>query len=124
MADVTALASRILVIDQGKLMYDGDLHTLVERTAPYKLLRLTLRQPVNAPDLAPLGDVESIEGLKVTLRVPRGHTKDAAARALAALPVDDVTIEEPPIEEIIREVFRRYDTDLASPSREAEKAGA
>ena len=52
------------------------------------------------------GKPESDDGLKVTLRVPRGGTKDAAARALAHLPVADVAIEEPPVEEIIREVFR------------------
>jgi len=107
MADVTALASRILVIERGKLMYDGDLHALVEQTAPYKLLRLTLERPVDTADLTALGEIESAEGVKVSLRVPRSGTRDAAAAALAQLPVADVTIEEPPVEEIIREVFRR-----------------
>ena len=107
MADVTALAGRILVIDRGKLIYDGNLQALVERTAPYKLLRLALEKPVDGTDLSAFGDVESIEGLKVTLRVSRHGTKDAATRALAHLPVADVTIEDPPLEEIIREVFRR-----------------
>jgi ABC-2 type transport system ATP-binding protein len=107
MADVTALADRILVIDQGKMMYDGDLSALVAQTAPYKMLRLTLEKPVDGADLSSLGEVESYEGLKVTLRVPRANIKEAAARALAQLPVADVTVEEPPVEEIIREVFRR-----------------
>ena len=105
MADVTALAKRILMIEGGKLIYDGDLQGLVERTAPYKLLRLTLEKPVDGMDLGTFGEVESTDGLKVTLRVPRGATKDAAARALVQLPVADVTVEEPPVEEIIREVF-------------------
>jgi ABC-2 type transport system ATP-binding protein len=56
--------------------------------------------------LTTLGEVEPDDGLKVTLRVRRGGTKDAAVRALAHLPVADVAIEEPPVEEIIREVFR------------------
>jgi len=107
MADVTALADRILVIERGRLMYDGNLQALVERTAPYKLLRLVLEQPVDETELKLFGDVESIDGLKVTLRVPRHGTKDAATRALARLPVADVTVEDPPVEEIIREVFRR-----------------
>lgn len=105
-ADVTALASRILVIEHGKLMYDGDLQALVEQTAPYKLLRLTLERPVDEADLAKLGKVQSSDGLQVTLRVPRGGTKDAAAAALSSLPVADISVEEPPVEEIIREVFR------------------
>lgn len=107
MADVTALASRILVIEQGKLMYDGDLQALVEQTAPYKLLRLTLEAAVESAELSRLGEVESSDGMKVTLRVPRTATKDAAAQALSTLPVADVSVEEPPVEEIIREVFRR-----------------
>jgi ABC-2 type transport system ATP-binding protein len=106
MADVTALASRILVIENGKLMYDGDLRELVEQNAPYKLLNLTLEKMVDRSALTALGDVESVDGLKVRLRVPRAQTKDAAARALAQLPIADVTVEEPPVEDIIREVFR------------------
>jgi len=108
MADVTALARRILVIDDGKLMYDGDLEALVAQTAPYKLLRLTLQEPVNGSELQALGEIDSLDGLKVTLRVVRGQTKDAASRALSSLPVADVSVEEPPVEEIIREVFARH----------------
>ncbi len=107
MADVTALADRILVIESGRLIYDGDLGGLVERTAPYKLLRLTLEKPVAGHDLSALGEIESADGLKVVLRVPRRQTKDVAARALASLPVADVTVEEPQVEDIIREVFRK-----------------
>jgi len=108
MADVTALARRILVIDDGKLMYDGDLEALVAQMAPYKLLRLTLQEPVNGSALETLGEIDSLDGLKVTLRVTRSQTKDAAARALSSLPVADVSVEEPPVEEIIREVFARH----------------
>ncbi len=116
MADVTALAGRILVIDRGKLVYDGNLQALVEQTAPYKLLRLALERPVDGFDLTAFGEVESVEGLKATLRVRREGTKDAAARALAQLPVADVTVEDPPVEEIIREVFRRAETPSSSGS--------
>ncbi len=105
MADVTALASRILVIDRGRLRYDGDLAALLERHAPYKLLRLTLERPVALADLRGLGEVEGQDGLKVSLRVARGQTKDAATRALSSLPVADLTIQDPPVEDIIRQVF-------------------
>jgi ABC-2 type transport system ATP-binding protein len=107
MADVTVLADRILVIDQGKLVYDGDLGALVERTAPFKLLQLTLDRPVDRSDLAEIGEIESLDGLKLTLRVPRRATKEAAAQALARLPVADVTIADPPLETIIRDFFRQ-----------------
>jgi ABC-2 type transport system ATP-binding protein len=106
MADVTALASRVLVIERGHLVYDGHLQQLVEQTAPYKLLKLTLGQTVTAAELSALGEIESHEALKVTLRVPRHSTAAVAGRALATLPVADMTIEEPDIEDIIRQVFR------------------
>nr|MCU0491691.1 ABC transporter [Chloroflexaceae bacterium] len=106
MADVTALARRVLVIDHGQLVYDGDLRALVERRAPYKLLRLRLQEAVDEASVALLGEVESSDGLNLTLRVPRDATTAIATRALTTLPVADVMIEEPPIERIIGEVFR------------------
>ena len=106
MADVTALAERVLVIDQGQLRYDGNLRALVETTAPYKLLQLTLERPMPAAELVELGMVESNDGLKVRLRVPRAQTRASAARALTLPVVTDVTIEDPPIEEILRQIFR------------------
>ncbi|HEX9987876.1 MAG TPA: ATP-binding cassette domain-containing protein [Chloroflexia bacterium] len=106
MADVVALAQRILVIDQGHLIYDGDLRALIEKTAPYKLLRLTFSQAVDASDLENLGEVMESDGLKVTIRVPRASSTQVAARALTALPVLDIAVEEPPVEQIIGEVFR------------------
>jgi ABC-2 type transport system ATP-binding protein len=105
MADVTALASRILVIDGGTMRYDGDLRALVERHAPYRLLRLTLDCQVQPADMAAVGDLESADGLAVTLRVPRAATKERAALALSSLPVADVAIEDPSVEDIIRQVF-------------------
>ncbi len=107
MADVTALASRVLVIDHGRLRYDGNLRALVEQTADYKVLRLTLQQPVAQTVLEEFGEVQALNGLEVIVRVPRGAVKHVAAEVLARLPVDDVMIEEPPVEDIIREVFKQ-----------------
>ena len=111
MADVTALARRVLVIDRGRLMYDGDLADLIERNAPYKLLNLTLDKPVATAELVELGELETQDGLKVRLRVPRGQTRAAAVRALAHGNVVDVTIEDPPVEDIIRQVFQRTEAE-------------
>ena len=106
MADVTALTKRIIVINKGKLYFDGDLRALVEQVAPYKLLHVVFREPIPAENLKSFGEIQSIEGIKVTLRVPRGHTSEHAARLLAAHNIDDVTIEEPPVEDIISQVFQ------------------
>jgi len=105
MADVTALTKRIIVIDHGKLLYDGDLRQLVEQVAPYKLLSIVVREITSREALSQYGEIESIDGVKATLRVPRDQAADVAARLLTTIKLDDVLIEEPPVEDIIRQVF-------------------
>lgn len=105
MADVTALCRRVIVINRGRLLYDGNLQSLVERVAPHKLIRVTLSEPVEREALAAYGEVQRFEGLEAELSVGRAETTRVGARLLAELPVADVTIAEPPIEEIIGEVF-------------------
>lgn len=105
MADVTALTQRIIVIDHGWLLYDGDLRALVEQVAPYKLLSVVLREAAGREVLERYGAVESLDGVKATLRVPRGEATEVAARLLTSIKLDDVLIEEPPVEDIIRQVF-------------------
>jgi ABC-2 type transport system ATP-binding protein len=115
MADVTALTRRVIVIDRGRLLYDGDLRQLIEQVAPYKLLSLVLREGTSPVTLAPYGEIESVEGVKATLRVPRSQATEVAAHLLSNIKVDDVLIEEPPVEDIIRQVFAE------SKSRQADK---
>ncbi len=109
MADVTALCDRIIVIDKGKLLYDGNLRALIERVAPYKIIKLQLNTPL-APDqakqqLAAFGAVENCDGVTAVLHVPRAQATQAAAQLLTQFDIGDVTFEEPPVEEIIRDVF-------------------
>jgi ABC-2 type transport system ATP-binding protein len=105
MADVTALCERVIVIDHGKLMYDGALDALSARIAPHKLVRVELAAPLNGQPLERYGQVLKAEGLAVEFLVARGQTSETAARILAELPVADVTIEDPPIEDVITRVF-------------------
>ena len=105
MIDVTALAQRVIVIDQGRIRFDGDLQVLAEKTAPHRIIKITLSAPVDVSDLGRYGEVEASEGLTASLRIPRHKTKETAALLLSELPVEDIAIEEPPIEEVIRQVF-------------------
>jgi ABC-2 type transport system ATP-binding protein len=115
MADVTAITRRIIVIDRGRLLYDGDLHQLVERVAPYKLLSITVEHPDKAV-LSQYGEIEAVEGAKVILRVPSHMASDVAAQVLTTVKPTDVLIEEPPVEDIIRQVFAE-----SKAAREAEE---
>jgi ABC-2 type transport system ATP-binding protein len=105
MADVTALCERILVIARGNLIYDGRLDALVERVAPYKHVRIVSRRPIAAGELNQFGEVRSIDTLEATLVVPRERTSAVAAQLFETLPIEDVTIEDPEVEEIIARIF-------------------
>jgi ABC-2 type transport system ATP-binding protein len=105
MGDVTALAKRVLVIDQGALRFDGDLQQLVEEHSPFRLIRLTLREPTEIAKLSAFGDVVDVDGVLVSLRVPRANTTAVVTRLLSELTVDDVAIADEPIEDVIRAVF-------------------
>jgi ABC-2 type transport system ATP-binding protein len=105
MADVTALCDRIIVIDKGKVLYDGNFRALIERVAPYKILKLQFYHPVTETQMAQFGEVESCDGLTAVLHVPREKATETASRILNQLEVDDVNFEDPPVEDIIRDVF-------------------
>jgi ABC-2 type transport system ATP-binding protein len=105
MADVVALCKRVLVIDHGKLVYDGDLAALVERIAPVKYIRIVTQRPMSAAELSRFGEVRSLDVLKATVAVPREKTSAVAAELFRSFPIDDVTIEDPEVEEIIGRIF-------------------
>jgi ABC-2 type transport system ATP-binding protein len=105
MADVTALCKRVVVIHHGQLLYDGLLDGLAARFAPFKLVRLDVESPDAAEAAARYGDLVERQDSKVTLRVPRHGASGVVARLLSDLPVVDLTVEEPPIEDVIHQVF-------------------
>jgi ABC-2 type transport system ATP-binding protein len=107
MADVTALCRRTIVIDHGRILFDGTLAELGARLAPFKVISIDLNRDIDGYSFEQVGEVVSREQRKVTLRVPREASPSAAARLLADLPVQDLTIEDPPIEDVIRDVFAR-----------------
>ncbi|MBV9168968.1 MAG: AAA family ATPase, partial [Chloroflexi bacterium] len=108
MDDVVALSKRVIVIHHGQLLYDGALSALAERMAPYKLIRLTLRDA--SPESAGVeryGElVECVEN-RATLRVPREDAPERTARLVENLNghLLDLTLEDPPIDDVIDRVF-------------------
>jgi ABC-2 type transport system ATP-binding protein len=103
MADVEALCKRVIVIHRGTLLFDGDLTTLVRRFAPHKTIVVELMN--GATDLRRYGEVLAQRDGQVTLRVPKPDTARTTERLLADLPVLDLTVADPPIEEVIEQVF-------------------
>lgn len=106
MADVTALCKRVIVIHHGKLLYNGDLEALADRIAPFKLVRLDVEDMEAAACVEQYGDVIERQETKVVLRLPRAETASVVAQLLSELPIVDLTVEDPPIEEVIDQMFQ------------------
>ncbi|GAA4014322.1 ATP-binding cassette domain-containing protein [Deinococcus rubellus] len=106
MADVTALCQRILVIDGGELVFDGDLSALTSGPDARKTVKLQLSQPTTAARLSEYGELIRLDGLDVELTVPRSEVSARAAALLTHFEVADLTVEDPPIEQVIGQLFR------------------
>lgn len=114
MADVTALCERIIIIHHGQLKYDGGIANLSRRIAPFKLIgvRLALSEDEgleksNGRDLSQYGEpVQNEEDAeKVYIRVKSEDVTKVTSRMLSELPIHDITIADPPIEDVIERAF-------------------
>ncbi|MGK7873477.1 MAG: ATP-binding cassette domain-containing protein [Xenococcaceae cyanobacterium] len=106
MTDITALCERVMLIYQGKLIYDGSLEGLLERFAPYREVKVELAYPLPESKLAAYGELEAVKGQEVRFLVRREELTATVARILAQLEVLDLSVTDPPIEEVIGRLFR------------------
>ena len=106
MDDVVALCKRVIVIHHGQLLYDGPLADLAERMAPFKVIVATLHDGA-AADLSAYGTVVARDEGRITLKVDRQIAPERAARLVNDLGdrLTDISVEDPPIEEVIDRVF-------------------
>lgn len=116
MADVVALCPRVILIHEGRLLYDGELKALAHRLAPFKLLRLAVRSGGGEVALPPGVDVVERENGRLTLRVPGDEAPALTARLLETLPVVDLAVEDPPIEAVIDQIYQGSPLDAAAPA--------
>jgi len=110
MADVTALCKRVILINEGGIVYDGELEGLARRLAPFKLLRVALSNghdgeefQIKLPDGA---EVLEKEDGRLTLRVGREDAPSITSQLLASLPVADLSVENPPLEAVIDRIYQ------------------
>ncbi len=107
MDDVAALCPRVIVIDKGALSFDGRLADLVTQVRPEKRLTLRFSAPVSREQVAELGTIVKHEPAQAVLLVKQSAMNAAVAKALATLPVQDLNVENPPLEEVMSELFSR-----------------
>jgi ABC-2 type transport system ATP-binding protein len=106
MDDVVALCPRVIVIDHGRLIHDGDLRGLIKQMDPDKRVSFTLVSPVADEEIAKLGTLISREAQRIVLRVTERDLGGVVARLLE-LKAGDLAIEDPPLEDVLRVMFGR-----------------
>ncbi|HEY0002339.1 MAG TPA: ATP-binding cassette domain-containing protein [Actinoplanes sp.] len=105
MADVESLCGRLILVDRGRVKYDGPLDQLAARLTPDKLMRLSSPSAA-VRDFAGVAEIVGRRDLTWTLRVPRDRVAAVAANLLARLDVADLSIEEPSLEDVIDRAYR------------------
>ncbi len=118
MKDVAALCRRVVIIARGQIMYDGSLAGIIDRFSRHKVVTLQFPPDGERPaGLARLGEVVEDSFPRVRLRVDRRQVPETLASMLRSVSLEDVTVEDPPLEEVIAEVFQQV-------SRQPEPAEA
>jgi ABC-2 type transport system ATP-binding protein len=103
MADVVALCRRVIVIHHGQILFDGDLSQLAERSSSHK--RIVVKHQNRTFDFTIYGQVLEQTTGSVALLVPKAEIPQVTSRLLSDVPVIDLTVEDPPIEDVIEEIF-------------------
>lgn len=110
MKDVIALCQRVVIIAQGEIKYDGSLAGIIDRFSGFKVVTLQLDEdaiPADFEEFGQYGQLLDIQPPKVRLRIPRAQIPKTLAAILARHSVEDVAVEDPPLEEVIAEMFEQ-----------------
>ncbi len=105
MRDVEALCPRVLVITHGKMVYDGPLAGIIEQFGRHKVVKLQFAEEVPAESLARFGEIASLQGPAVDLKVDRARVAEALAAILDQFTVLDMSVQDPPLDQVIARVF-------------------
>jgi len=106
MDDLLDLAKRVIVIDKGELIFDGNFKELISRFAQSKIIKVYLSKPCDFKEFEKIGKVINLDYPLVTISVKRETAAIAASEILQNFPVADLNVEEESIEGVIRKVFR------------------
>src|SRR6266571_3303552 len=124
MQDIQELCHRVLVIDRGKIFFDGPLDEIIDRFSGHKILSLTFDKPVTR-DFSLFGEVIEQTPISVQLKVPRAKVTETCRQLLEACDVSDINVQEVPVEEVIRQLFgERHENHRAANPASAEAVQA
>ncbi|HBI34462.1 MAG TPA: ABC transporter [Candidatus Moranbacteria bacterium] len=108
MEDIAQLCKRIVIIDMGKIIYDGSLEDLISKYVPNKKITIYFEKEVSREDVEQFGALVEFDFLKLVFEIPREKVKDVVGKILSSnLEVKDLEIDEEDIESIIRNIFTK-----------------
>ena len=107
MADVKQLCKRVIIINRGKIVYDGRLESLIERYANYKMVTVVFNKNVNREELMSFGTLQSFETDRAIILIRKELITNSVSSILKKLPIQDLTVQEPEIEDVIRLIFSK-----------------
>ncbi len=105
MKDVAALCRRVVIVAEGRIVYDGSLAGIVDQFSNHKLVTLAFADDAEPPDLSRFGTVVERRSPKIKLQVERAKVAEVLAAVLNEHVVSDVSVEDPPLEEVIAGMF-------------------
>jgi ABC-2 type transport system ATP-binding protein len=104
MQDIQELCARVIIIDHGRIFFDGPLTEIIDRFATHKIITLTLENGSSC-DFVNLGEIVSQSPQSVSLKVPRAKVTETCRAVLAQCAPTDISVQELPVEEVIRQLF-------------------
>jgi len=111
MQDIEELCHRVLIIDHGKIFFDGPLAEIIDRFSGHKIISLTFEKE-ETRDLSAFGEVIEQTPVSIQLKVPRAKVTETCRQLLTACRVSDINVQEVPVEEVIRQLFgERHEAD-------------
>jgi ABC-2 type transport system ATP-binding protein len=96
----------VIIIDHGRLFFDGPLSAIIDRFATHKVLSFSFAKP-NECDLSAAGETLERSAQSVRLKVARAKVTEVCREILGGCDVTDIAVEEPPVEDVIRELFQQ-----------------
>lgn len=107
MDDVRELCKRVILIDEGKIIYDGSISSLIKEHVKYKTISFVFSKRIDKKQLEEIGEVVSLTDTSGVLRVDRNNVTISSAKLLKNFPIEDLDINEMSLEEVVREIFSK-----------------
>jgi ABC-2 type transport system ATP-binding protein len=110
MQDIEELCHRVIIIDRGKIFFDGPLTSIIDRFSLHKIVELTFADRADR-NFAEFGEVIEQTPVSVQIKVPRAKVTETSRKLLDTCSVTDINVQELPVEEVIRQLFGERSTE-------------